>query len=87
MLVSGILPRFSFNSHGYRITNPGVLPRAPGQADHHASEWPGKYRELVRFVDGVPEIQYRQLKPLLFAFFFQTVIQMRKRNQGQFKER
>ena len=37
---------------------------------------PEKYLGLVEFVNHVPHIQYLQLKPLLFAFFFQSVVMM-----------
>ena len=37
---------------------------------------PNMYEDLVDFVNQVPYIQYLQLKPLLFAFFYRTVIEL-----------
>lgn len=42
---------------------------------------PEQYRDLVNFVEQVPRIQYLQLKPLLFAFFFWAVKGMAKKDR------
>ncbi|KAK8894326.1 hypothetical protein M9Y10_022761 [Tritrichomonas musculus] len=39
---------------------------------------PKMYEDLVEFVNQVPNIQYLQLKPLLFAFFYRTVIELHR---------
>ena len=44
--------------------------------DEDPLQLPAMYEDLVEFVNQVPHIQYLQLKPLLFAFFFQSVVMM-----------
>ena len=51
--------------------------------DEDPLQLPAMYEDLVEFVNQVPHIQYLQLKPLLFAFFFQSVVMMvQSGNQG-----
>lgn len=41
-------------------------------------DMPQMYEHLVEFVNHIPHIQKLQLKPLLFAFFYRTVIELHR---------
>lgn len=65
------------------ITNSLIRLAAEYEDD---KELPKMYKDLVNFVDQVPKIQYLQLKPLLFAFFYHTVIRMYKNHPVEASE-
>lgn len=67
-----------FNEYRFRGRNPSVLDFLISQESRNedVTEMPRMYEELVDFINQVPHVQKMQLKPLLFAFFYHTVVSL-----------
>lgn len=73
-LHDAAIPQASENSSATEI-----MLRATA-LNENVLDMPHMYEDLVEFVDQLSPIQYHQLKPLLFAFFYRTVIELHREN-------
>ena len=87
--VPGPVAKF-IEAHGYKVSGSNIRMDAPAQRSCHFTdivfevaktsdppkELPQKYDDLVNFVNQAPKVQHLLLKPLLYAFFTNTVKHM-----------
>ena len=79
------IPQVKFNPQTKSLVDISIseVARQEYMSDETGQKLPKMYDDLVDFVKQGPPVQQIQLKPLLFAFFYYTVVFLYKKNKGR----
>lgn len=78
------IPQVKFNPQTKSLVDISIseVARQEYMSDETGQKLPKMYDDLVDFVKQGPPVQQIQLKPLLFAFFYYTVVFLYKKNKN-----